>query len=473
MSDPAEAVDPDRAEKPTEKPRESFELDRAVVDAVEEAIDRDDHEEVRALLEPVHDADVADLLQNLSSDERRTVVEALRADFPPDVLAELDERVRDEVIEELGIAETVNAVRELETDDAVHIISELEEDQQELVLKAIPAQDRTLIEEALAYPDYSAGRLMRRELVAVPVFWTVGDTIDHLRATAEANPDALPDEFFDIFVVDPGHRPVGSVGLSRMLRARRAEPMTGIMSTDLKVIDATTDQEDVAFLFRQRDLTSAPVVDAGGRLVGVITIDDVVDVIDEEHEDDIMRLGGVREDDLYSASIETAQSRFTWLLVNLGTAILASAVIGLFDATIEQMVALAVLMPIVASMGGNAGTQTLTVAVRALATKELTEANALRVIGKEVLVGAMNGLLFAVITGIIAWGWFRDPGLGLVIGLAMIVNMIVAGLFGAVIPLALDRMKIDPAVASAVFLTTVTDVVGFFAFLGLGAWLLL
>lgn len=469
MSDPAEAVETDRGEKP----KEGFELDRAVVDAVEDAIERDDHEEVRALLEPVHDADVADLLQNLSSDERRAVVEALRQDFPPDVLAELDERVRDEVIEELGIAETVNAVRELETDDAVHIISELEEDQQELVLKAIPAQDRTLIEEALAFPEYSAGRLMRRELVAVPVFWSVGDTVDHLRTTAEANPDALPDEFFDIFVVDPGHRPVGSVSLSRMLRARRAQPMTDIMSTDLKVIDATTDQEDVAFLFRQRDLTSAPVVDAGGRLVGVITIDDVVDVIDEEHEDDIMRLGGVREDDLYSASIETAQSRFTWLLVNLGTAILASAVIGLFDATIEQMVALAVLMPIVASMGGNAGTQTLTVAVRALATKELTEANALRVIGKEVLVGAMNGFLFAVITGIIAWAWFRDAGLGLVIGLAMIVNLIVAGLFGAVIPLALDRMKIDPAIASAVFLTTVTDVVGFFAFLGLGAWLLL
>ncbi|HSO43308.1 MAG TPA: magnesium transporter [Rhodospirillales bacterium] len=469
MSDPAEAVETDR----TDKPREGFELDRAVVDAVEEAIERDDHDEVRALLEPVHDADVADLLQNLSSDERRTVVEALRRDFPPDVLAELDERVRDEVIEELGIAETVNAVRELETDDAVHIISELEEDQQELVLKAIPPQDRTLIEEALAYPDYSAGRLMRRELVAAPVFWTVGDTIDHLRATAEADPDALPDEFFDIFVVDPGHRPVGSVSLSRMLRARRAQPMTGIMTTDLKVIDATADQEDVAFLFRQRDLTSAPVVDAGGRLVGVITIDDVVDVIDEEHEDDIMRLGGVREDDLYSASVETAQSRFAWLLVNLGTAILASAVIGLFDATIEHMVALAVLMPIVASMGGNAGTQTLTVAVRALATKELTEANALRVVGKEVLVGAMNGFLFAVITGIIAWLWFSNSGLGLVIGLAMIVNLIVAGLFGALIPLALDRIKIDPAIASAVFLTTVTDVVGFFAFLGLGAWLLM
>ncbi|HRK95423.1 MAG TPA: magnesium transporter [Rhodospirillales bacterium] len=469
MSDPAETVEADRADKS----REGFELDRAVVDAVGEAIERDDHDQVRALLEPVHDADVADLLQNLSSDDRRTVVTALRSDFPPDVLAELDERVRDEVIEELGIAETVNAVRELETDDAVHIISELEEDQQELVLKAIPLQDRTLIEEALAFPDYSAGRLMRRELVAVPVFWTVGDTIDHLRATAETNPDALPDEFFDIFVVDPGHRPVGSVSLSRMLRARRAQPMTEIMTTEMKVIEATTDQEDVAFLFRQRDLTSAPVVDTGGRLVGVITIDDVVDVIDEEHEDDIMRLGGVREDDLYSASVETAQSRFSWLLLNLGTAILASAVIGLFDATIEHMVALAVLMPIVASMGGNAGTQTLTVAVRALATKELTEANARRVIGKEVLVGAMNGLLFAVITGLIAWLWFGSSGLGVVIGLAMIVNLVVAGLFGAVIPLALDRMKIDPAVASAVFLTTVTDVVGFFAFLGLGAWLLL
>ncbi|MBL8659566.1 MAG: magnesium transporter [Rhodospirillales bacterium] len=469
MSEPADAVDQDRLDKP----KEGFELDEAVVDAVEDALERNDHAEVRTLLEPVHDADVADLLQKLSGEDRRGVVEALRSDFPPDVLAELDERVRDEVIEELGIAETVNAVRELETDDAVHIISELEDDQQELVLKAIPPQDRTLIEEALAYPQYSAGRLMRRELVAVPIFWSVGDTIDHLRATAEADPDALPQEFFDIFVVDPGHRPVGAVSLSRMLRARRAEPMTEIMTTEMKVIEATTDQEDVAFLFRQRDLASAPVVDSGGRLVGVITIDDVVDVIDEEHEDDIMRLGGVREDDLYSAAIETSRSRFTWLLVNLGTAILASSVISLFDATIEQMVALAVLMPIVASMGGNAGTQTLTVAVRALAMKELTEANAWRVIGKEVLVGAINGILFAVISGLITWAWFRNPGLALVIGMAMIFNLIVAGLSGALIPLALERMKIDPAVSSAVFVTTVTDVVGFFVFLGLGAWLLL
>ncbi len=469
MSEPADAVEQDRLDKP----KEGFELDEAVVDAVEDALERKDHDEVRTLLEPVHDADVADLLQKLSGENRRGVVEALRNDFPPDVLAELDERVRDEVIEELGIAETVNAVRELETDDAVHIISELEEDQQELVLKAISPGDRTLIEEALAYPQYSAGRLMRRELVAVPSFWSVGDTINHLRATAEDDPDTLPQEFFDIFVVDPGHRPVGAVSLSHMLRARRAQPMADIMTTEMKVIEATTDQEDVAFLFRQRDLASAPVVDSGGRLVGVITIDDVVDVIDEEHEDDIMRLGGVREDDLYSAAIETSRSRFTWLLVNLGTAILASSVISLFDATIEQMVALAVLMPIVASMGGNAGTQTLTVAVRALAMKELTEANAWRVVGKEALVGAINGVLFAVITGLITWAWFRSPGLALVIGMAMIFNLIVAGLSGALIPLALERMNIDPAIASAVFLTTVTDVVGFFAFLGLGAWFLM
>lgn len=469
MSEPVDAVDQDRIDKPTE----GFELDEAVVGAVEDALESDDHGEVRTLLEPVHDADVADLLQKLSGEDRLGVVEALRNDFPPDVLAELDEKVRDDVIEALGIAETVNAVRELETDDAVHIISELEDAQQELVLKAIPPADRTLIQEALAFPQDSAGRLMRRELVAVPIFWTVGDTIDHLRATAESDPDTLPQEFFDIFVVDPGHRPVGAVSLSHMLRARRAQAMADIMTTEMKVIEATTDQEDVAFLFRQRDLASAPVVDRGGRLVGVITIDDVVDVIDEEHEDDIMHLGGVSEDDLYSAAVDTSRSRFTWLLVNLGTAILASAVIGLFDGTIEHMVALAVLMPIVASMGGNAGTQTLTVAVRALAMKELTEANARRVVGKEVLVGAINGVLFAVITGAITWAWFGNPGLAMVIGLAMIFNLIVAGLSGALIPLALDRMKIDPAVASAVFLTTVTDVVGFFVFLGLGAWFLL
>jgi magnesium transporter len=376
-------------------------------------------------------------------------------------------------VEQLGPVETAAAVAELDTDDALDVIAELDEEEQQQILEAIPAADRTLIEQGLAYPEDSAGRLMQRELVAVPSFWTVGDTIDHLRKSADESPDGLPSDFYDIFVVDPGHRPVGAIPLSHLLRARRPVPLTDLMATEMKVIGANTDQEEVAFLFRQRDLTSAPVVDDGGRLVGVITIDDVVDVIDEELEDDMMRLGGVREDDLYSAAMETARSRFGWLLVNLGTAILASLVIGAFDATIEQMVALAVLMPIVASMGGNAGTQTLTVAVRALATKELTAGNALRVIGKELMVGGVNGVLFAIIAALVAWFWFGSVAIAVVLGLAMIINLVVAAVAGASIPLMLERVHVDPAVASGVFLTTITDVVGFFAFLGLAAWFLM
>ncbi|HJN25145.1 MAG TPA: magnesium transporter, partial [Rhodospirillales bacterium] len=279
--------------------------------------------------------------------------------------------------------------------------------------------------------------------------------------------------FYDIFVVDPAHRPVGSVALSRLLRSHRQVTVTDIMSDEMKLIPVEEDQEDVAYLFSQRDLVSAPVVDSGGRLVGVVTVDDIVDVIHEEHEEDIMRMGGVREDDLYDAVGDTTRSRFSWLLLNLGTAILASVIIGFFEATIEQIVALAVLMPIVASMGGNAGTQTLTVTVRALAMKDLTSTNAMRVVGKEFLVGSINGVLFAVLAGLVAWFWFDSQALGVVIALAMIINLVVAGLAGTTIPLILDRSGIDPAVASSVFLTTITDVVGFAAFLGLAAWLLL
>jgi magnesium transporter len=313
---------------------------------------------------------------------------------------------------------------------------------------------------------------MQREVVAVPTFWTVGQTIEFLRRCAERDPDRLPADFYDIYVVDPAFHPVGSIPLSRLLRSRQTTPVTELMTTSLRMLNTGTDQEEVAFLFRQRDLTSAPVVNTEGRLVGVVTIDDVVDVIDEEFEDDIMHLGGVSGDDLYRHTFTTVRLRFSWLLVNLATAVLASLVIGLFEATIEQVVALAVLMPIVASMGGNAGTQTLTVAVRALAMKELTTANALRVIGKELMVGIINGSLFAVIAGGIAWLWFGSALISLVIGLAMIANLIVAALAGAAIPLLLERLQIDPAVASAVFLTTLTDVVGFFVFLGLAAWLI-
>lgn len=450
-------------------------LTPAVEQDIVDALDEGDAERARDLIEPLHDADVADILERLDTDGRRALIEVLREDFHPDILAELDDAVRDDIIDELGVAETAAAVAEMDLDDAVQVIEELEPEEQKQVLDAIPVGDRALIEEALAYPEDSAGRMMQRQVVTVPTFWTVGEAIDFMREAAddEAHADILPEVFYDIFVVDPARRPVGIIGLSRLMRTRRPVPVVDIMNEEMQLLPATMDREEVAFLFRQRDLVSAPVIDDGGRLVGSITIDDVVDVIHEEHEEDIMRMGGVAEGDLYSAAVDTTRSRFTWLLVNLGTAFVASAVIGLFQATLQQMVALAVLMPIVASMGGNAGTQTLTVAVRALATKELTATNALRVIGKEILVGVFNGLIFAVLTGFIAWLWFGDPALGLVIGLAMIVNLVMAGLGGAAIPVLLDRLDIDPAVGSSVLLTTLTDVAGFFAFLGLGAWLLL
>ncbi len=431
---------------------------------------------VRTLITELHPADAADLLERLGADERARVVEILRGDFDSEILSELDETVRDHVVECLGVENVAAVIAGMDSDDALEVVEELDEDEQQQVLDAIPAGDRTRIEEGLSYPEDSAGRLMQREVVTVPEYWNVGETIDFLRRSADKDEEegegSLPNQFYDIFVVDPTHKPVGTIPLSRILRTGRPVPVTDIMVTEMKVLPVNTDQEDVAFVFRQRDLVSAPVVDDGGRLVGAITIDDVVDVIDEEHEEDIMRLGGVKEDDLYNATLDTTRSRFTWLLINLGTAILASIVIGLFDATLEQMVALAVLMPIVASMGGNAGTQSLTVAVRALAMKELTPTNAARVIGKEALVGAFNGVLFAGLIGVVAWVWFGGVALGVVIGLAMIVNMFVAGLAGTTIPLALDRIGVDPAVASGVFLTTITDVVGFFVFLGLAGLIL-
>ena len=431
-----------------------------------------DEASVRDLLRELHPSDAADLLEHLSPDDRGRVVDILRDDFDPEILSELDETVRDHVVDRLGIEELAAVIVEMESDDALEVVEELDEDELQQVLDAIPAGDRTLIEEGLGYPEDSAGRLMQREVMTVPEYWNVGQTIDFMRQAADAGDDTQPAQFYDIFVVDPAHRPLGAIPLSRLLRAGRPVAVSDIMETEMKVLPVTTDQEDVAFVFRRRDLVSAPVIDDAGRLVGAITIDDVVDVIDEEHEEDIMRMGGVREDDLYDATVDTTRARFGWLLINLGTAILASLVIGLFDASIEQMVALAVLMPIVASMGGNAGTQTLTVVVRALAMKELTETNAARVIGKELLVGCFNGVLFAGLTGVVAWVWFGSVALGVVIGLAMIVNMVVAGLAGSTIPLMLDRFGVDPAVASSVFLTTITDVVGFFVFLGL-AWLIL
>lgn len=448
-------------------------LDTGIEEEVLSALDSQDLARVRRLVADLHFSDTADLLERLDDGHRASLVEILRDGFDAEILPELDDAVREEVIDLLGVEGVAAALADLDTDDAIEVLEELDAEGQKQVLEAIPDGDRQLIEEGLSYPEDSAGRLMQRELVTVPTFWTVGDTIDYLRAAADQEENPLPDHFYSLFVVDPMHRPAGSIHLDTLLRAKRPVKLRDIMADELKQIPVTADQEDVAFLFRQRDLVSAPVVDDAGRLVGVITIDDIVDVIDEEHEEDIMRLGGVLEDDLYDAAIDTTKARFSWLVINLLTAIVASSVIGLFDATINQMVALAVLMPIVASMGGNAGTQTLTVAVRALAMKEITATNARRLIGKELIVGGINGCVFAVLTGGVAWFWFDSAALGGVIAMAMVVNMVVAGLAGTAIPIFLDKNNIDPAIASSVFLTTITDVVGFFVFLGLAALVLI
>lgn len=443
----------------------SAELVRAVVAALDEgAVDR-----ARVLAEELHSADLADLIDVLPRDQRDGLVALLPEARVPEVLYELEESVLAEVLDELPGDVIARAIAELETDEAIYVLENLEEERRDDVLRAVPAPDRAAVVEGLAYPEDSAGRLMQTDLIAVPAYWTVGQVIDYCRDT-----DDLPDEFYEIFVVDPRHRPIGHVPLNRVLRTRRPVMIRDVMDEETRVIAVETDQEEVGFLFQQYRMTSAPVADETGRLIGVITFDDAVEVVEEEAEEDLLRLGGVTSDsDLYDTTLRTAKTRFTWLLVNLGTAILASAVIALFDATIQQIVALAVLMPIVASMGGNAGTQTLTVAVRALATRELTAANAARTVWKEVCVGTLNGALFAVLMGLVAWLWFADPLLGGVIAAAMIFNLLIAGLAGALVPLTLDRLGIDPAIAASVFLTTVTDVVGFFAFLGLAHVVLL
>lgn len=458
-------------ETPAENPGEDTHdiVDAAVITALTQG----DTDGLKELVDGLHYADVADVVERLNTDDRNKFLAELGENLPTEVWTELDEAVREDVFEDMAPEQIAAAVQDLDSDDVVEIVEELEGPDQQKVLEAMPAPDRRLIEQSLSYPEDSAGRLMQREIVTVPSHWTVGETIDYMRDAAEGEDDILPTSFYDIFVVDPTHKPVGAIHLSHLLRSKRPVRVSELMQTELKLIPVTMDQEDVAFLFRQRDLVSAPVVDEANRLVGAITIDDVVDVIHEEHEEDMLAMAGVGEVDLYDAAMDTTKARFRWLLVNLFTAILASLVIGLFETTLQQIVALAILMPIVASMGGNAGTQTLTVAVRALATRELTSTNAYRVIGKELLVGVINGVIFAVITGVIAWLWFQSPEIGVIIGLAMIVNMVVAGLAGASIPLLLDKAGIDPAIASSVFLTTITDVVGFFAFLGLAAAFLL
>jgi magnesium transporter len=433
---------------------------------IEEATEAGDGQALKTLLGDLHEADLADLLKTLDTGIRPQLIELMGGDFDFAALNELDETERIEILDELETGTVVEGIKELESDDAVSLLEGLDEAEQEEILERIPAVERAVIARGLDYPETSAGRLMQSEVIAVPPFWTVGQTIDHMRETED-----LPDTFYEIYVVDARHRLLGSVPLDKLLRTKRPIQIEAIFSQAKDAVQATDDQADVARRFERYNLVSTAVVDEAGRLVGVLTVDDIVDVIQEQADEDLKALGGVKGDEEISDSVLTiTRSRFGWLFVNLITAFVAAAVLGIFKVQLEKMVALAVLAPIVASQGGNAATQTMTVAVRALATKELVSTNILRVVTRETLVGFLNGIGFAILTGALAGLWFWELGLGLVIGLAMIVNLVAGALGGILIPIALDRLNADPAVSSGVFVTTVTDVVGFFAFLGIATW---
>ena len=448
---------------------DAYELDRKAVAAILDAVERGDREALVALMEPLHAADIADLLEQIDADDRDALIRLYGPEFDGDILSELDEGIREDVIEVLHPTVLAEAVRDLESDDVVDLIEDLEEPQQEAILGALEDADRVAVEQALSFPEGSAWRLMQREVVMAPEHWTVGDTIDFLRSA-----DELPEQFYHVFLVDPRLHPVGSVTLGRLMSSRREVPLKDITEEVFQVIPVDQDEEDVAYAFNHYHLISAPVVDGEGRLIGQITIDDAMTVLDEEHEEDILRMAGVAEDASLSDTIlEAVRGRATWLFVNLLTAILASVVINLFSGTIDRMVALAVLMPIVASMGGNAGTQTMTVTVRAIATRDLTAQNALRVLWREIAVGALNGLLFGLLMAAVAGYWFGQPMLGVVIGVAMTLTLTAAALGGFGVPALLERLGVDPALASGPLVTTVTDVVGFFTFLGLASWMLL
>jgi magnesium transporter len=433
------------------------------VDRVREAIESKDTFGLHALAGELHEADTGDLIEALDAELRPGFVALMGGEFDYTALTEVDDTVREEILEEVPTEAIAEGVRELDSDDAAYILEDLPEEEQAEVLERLPPGERIVLERILHYPEGTAGRRMQTEVIAVTPDWTVGHAIDHMRETEE-----LPNRFFELYVVGDGNKFLGAVGLDRLLRTKRPVLVAELIDPDRRRVRATEDQEEVARMFERYNLVAAPVVDENERLVGVLTFDDIVDVIEEEAEEDIRALGGVNPDEELSDSVWTiAKGRFNWLLVNLATAFLASSVLGLFEGSLQKMVALAVLAPIVASQGGNATTQTMTVAVRALATRELNDANAWRVVLRELLVGLVNGLAFAVITGVAAVAWFKMPGLGVVIGLAMICNLLAAALGGILIPLALHRLKVDPAVASSPFVTTVTDVVGFFAFLAI------
>jgi magnesium transporter len=459
VAQPAKASVLDRLQMRDEEGR----LRHEFVEEIATAIHAADRPLLCEVVAELHEADLGDLIAALEPNDRVTLVELTRTTFDFAALNEVDDAVREEILEELEPETVAEGVRELESDDAVELLAGLDDEDKEEILEKLPPPERVALERVLLYPENSAGRRMQTEFIAVPPDWTVGQTIDYMRDT----PD-LPDRFYEIYVIDAAQHWQGAVPLDVLLRSRRPVPLADLVDEDRRRVSVLDDQEEVARMFGKYNLVAAPVVDTTNRLVGVITIDDVVDVIEEEADEDLKALGGVTRHEELSDNVWTiARGRFNWLLVNLATAFLASSVLGLFEGQLEKMVALAVLAPIVASQGGNAATQTMTVAVRALATRELGSYNAVRVILREIMVGLVNGLAFAIITGIAAVAWFKIPGLGIVIGLAIVCNLVAGALGGILIPMVLERVRADPAVASGTFVTTITDVVGFFSFLGI------
>ena len=451
--------------KSTGNKKVNLDFNKEFINTFSEKIEIGNIEFINQTLKDLHEADVANLIENLNPNTRIKLIELEAFNINPEIFVELNESIQSEVLQLLSIDSIIKIIKRLESDNAIKILENLEKDTKEKVLDKLPPKDKFLLEEGLSYPEDSAARIMQREFTAVPSDWTVGQTIDYLREDKD-----LPEEFLEIFIVDNDFKPIGTVPSSRVLRTSRDLKMNSIMIEMPVLISANMDKEEVGHTFENYNLVSAGVVNKNNKLVGMITADDVVTVVQEEAEEDALRLAGVGDEEITDSVMLKTKRRFNWLLLNLFTALLATWVISNFGASIEQMVALAFLMPIVASMGGNAGMQTLAVTIRAIATKELSKSNFNRVVGKEFLIGILNGIIFAIITAVIVQLWFKQLNLSLLIGVSMILNMIVAGLFGILVPVSLKKLNIDPALASSVFVTTITDVIGFLSFLGLGSF---
>ena len=451
--------------KSREAKKVNLDFNKEFINTFTQNIENRNVEFINQTLKDLHEADVANLIENLNPETRNKLIEIESFNIDPEIFIELNESIQSEVLQLLSIDSLIKIIKRLESDNAIKILENLSKEVKEKVLEKLPPKDKFLLQEGLSYPEDSAARIMQREFTAVPSNWTVGQTIDYLREDKD-----LPEEFLEIFIVDNDFKPIGTVPSSRVLRTSRDLKMNSIMREMPVLISVNMDKEEVGLTFENYNLVSAGVVNKENKLVGMITADDVVTVVQEEAEEDALRLAGVGDEEITDSVMLKTKRRFNWLLLNLFTALLATWVISFFGASIEQMVALAFLMPIVASMGGNAGMQTLAVTIRAIATKELSKSNFNRVVGKEFLIGILNGIIFAIITAIIVQLWFKELNLSLLIGISMILNMIVAGLFGILVPVSLKKLNIDPALASSVFVTTITDVIGFLSFLGLGSF---